>query len=79
MAFSKERVSLGVVKQMVEGYVGKRVILKTNKGRKRSKEREGVLEKTYPHLFIVRLDKSERHISFTYSDVLANLVEITLS
>lgn len=70
------------IKRTVERCVGQKVTLKTNKGRKKVQVREGVLEEVYPNVFIVRLDeglKSERMVSFSYSDILTETVELSVS
>ena len=70
------------IKRTVERCVGRKVILKTNKGRKKVLVREGVLEEVYPNVFIVRVDEglqSERKVSFSYSDILTETVELSVS
>lgn len=73
--------SLSKIRKDLEGCIGKRVILKANKGRKKTTVREGVLESAYPNLFVVRISNqydSIRRVSYTYSDVLTSTVEITI-
>ena len=77
----QKKDSLHKIKQDLQGYVGQRVKLKANKSRKRTFEREGVIEQIYPSIFIVAVDegkKSPRKISFCYSDILTKTVELTL-
>jgi uncharacterized protein Veg len=65
----------------VEGCIGKKVILKANKGRKKTTVREGILESAYPSLFVVRICNqydSTRRVSYTYSDILTETVEVTI-
>ncbi|NLJ80733.1 MAG: Veg protein [Firmicutes bacterium] len=68
------------IKLDLESSVGKRVKLKANRGRRRIIEAEGVIENTYPKLFVVKLDKSHsiRRMSYTYADVLTKTVELTI-
>ena len=69
------------IKKDLEGCIGKRVILRANKGRKKTTVREGVLESAYPNLFVVRMSNeydSIRRVSYTYSDVLTSTVEVIL-
>ena len=76
-----ERVDvLEQIKLDLESYVGKRVKLKANRGRKKVNEAEGVIENTYQKLFVVKLDKSHsvRRMSYTYADVLTKTVELTV-
>jgi len=74
--------TLDDIKKNVQGCLGKRVVLRTNKGKRKSKVREGVIEDVFPSVFIVRIDAgrdSERTISFSYSDILTESVEVTIS
>tara|TARA_B100000965_G_C19063512_1_gene528922 strand:+ start:152 stop:463 length:312 start_codon:yes stop_codon:yes gene_type:complete len=79
--FLATKETLTKLKKNVESYIGQKVILKTNKGRKRVFVKEGVLEEVYPNIFVVRIDRglnSERKVSYSYSDILTETVEITL-
>lgn len=76
-----ERNSLARIRKNVEGFIGKKVILKANKGRKKTTVREGILEEVYPSLFVVRISNkfdSVRRVSYTYSDILTETVELTI-
>lgn len=77
---AETRDSLSQIKKELEGLVGRRVRIKANKGRRRIVEREGTLEQTYPSLFVVKLgaDQHNRRVSFTYTDVLTETVELTV-
>ncbi len=69
------------IRKDLEGCIGKNVILKANKGRKKTIVREGILESAYPSLFVVKISNefdSTRRVSYTYSDVLTSTVEITI-
>ncbi len=70
------------VKEKVDAYVGSKVMIKANKGRKRVVVRQGVLESTYPSIFVVKvhneLQDSYRTISYSYTDILTNNVELSL-
>ncbi len=70
------------IRRSIEGSVGQKVQLRTNKGRKKSLISQGVLDSVYPAVFIVRVDDgllSERKLSYSYSDVLTETVELTFS
>lgn len=72
---------LADIKKDLEVYVGEKIRLKANKGRKKILEREGVLESTYPNIFIVKLeesDQSERRVSYSYADLLTEAVELVV-
>lgn len=69
------------IRKSVESYVGKTVKLKANRGRKKTFEKEGILEKVYPNIFIVKVTESPdfvRRISYSYSDILTETVELTV-
>lgn len=76
-----EKNDLAKIRKNVEGSIGKKVILKANKGRKRTTTREGILEEAYPSLFVVKIANqfnSVRRVSYTYSDILTETVEVTI-
>ncbi|NLU50090.1 MAG: Veg protein [Syntrophomonadaceae bacterium] len=66
------------IKKDLDFFVGSRVRLKANRGRNRIIEREGVLESTYPNIFVVKINerKVERRVSYSYADVLTETVEL---
>ncbi len=69
------------IRKDIERCIGKNVILRANKGRKKTVVREGILEAAYPNLFIVRISNeydSSRKVSYTYTDVLTGTVEVTV-
>lgn len=70
---------LSTIKKDIDGHIGEKVLLKANSGRRKIVIREGILEKTYPNIFLVRVegtDKSSRVISYSYSDILTQTVKI---
>ncbi|NLJ86160.1 MAG: Veg protein [Firmicutes bacterium] len=72
--------NLDTIKRNLEANVGQKVKLRANRGRRKVIEAEGVLEQTYPRLFVVKLDKPSpvRRLSYTYADVLTETVEVTI-
>lgn len=75
------RKILAEIKQDLDPYVGTPIKVKANRGRKKVMEKSGVLESTYPNLFVVRVkEKSvERRISFSYADILTETVILTVT
>lgn len=76
------KTTLNEIRENIEGFVGQKVTLKANKGRKKTLVREGVLENAYPSIFVVKIDggyDSVRRVSYSYSDILTETVEITVS
>lgn len=71
---------LDEIKRDLDSFVGQRVTLKANRGRRKILQREGILEKTYPNIFIVKVDgdHTPRRISYSYADILTETVEIKI-
>jgi uncharacterized protein Veg len=70
---------LNAIKREMDGHVGEKVMLKANGGRKKIMVKEGVLEKTYPNIFVVRVvgkSNDSRTISYSYSDILTETVQL---
>lgn len=79
--FLANKNTLNEIRKDIEGYIGQKVTLKANKGRKKTVIREGIIEKTYPSIFVVRIDggyNTVRRVSYSYSDILTETVEITV-
>ncbi|PRX26462.1 uncharacterized protein Veg [Orenia metallireducens] len=71
---------LGQIKSDLDSFVGKKVRLKANQGRRKIIEKEGILEQTYPKVFVVKVDEDQtpRRISYSYADVLTETVEVKI-
>ncbi len=68
---------LEAIRSKLDSHIGQRVKVRASEGRKRFFEKEGVLEKTYPSIFVVRFeDEDSRAMSWSYIDVLTDTVEI---
>lgn len=70
------------IKRDLDGLIGEKIRLRANRGRRRVDEREGILEKTYPSIFVVRIEEEvsgARRISFSYADVLTEMVELEVA
>ncbi|ANY66540.1 Veg family protein [Paenibacillus algorifonticola] len=69
------------IKRNLEAHVGSKIRLRANGGRRKTVERTGVLEETYPSVFIVKLDQesqSFKRVSYSYADILTESVEVTV-
>ena len=69
------------IKKGIGKYVGKRIVVKANKGRKKIVTKTGMLEAIYPSIFIVKYgDEGDivSRVSYSYSDVLTSNVQIKL-
>lgn len=69
-----------IIKRELENHIGKKVIVRANKGRKKIVTRKGILKATYPSLFVVEVFNGEELVtaSYTYSDVLTSTVQVTV-
>ncbi len=75
------KLLLANIKEDLAAHVGYKIRLRANRGRKKIVEREGVLESTYPHVFVVKIDEEKNYVqrvSYSYTDVLTESVELTL-
>jgi len=69
------------IKRTMDSHVGQRILLRANGGRRKTIERSGVLEQTYPSVFIVKLDPEQhsfKRVSYSYADILTESVEVTV-
>ncbi|TWI53236.1 biofilm formation stimulator Veg [Halalkalibacter nanhaiisediminis] len=69
------------IKRALDANVGKRITIKANGGRRKTSERSGLLEETYPSVFIVKLDEHQNafeRVSYSYADILTETVELML-
>jgi len=76
-----EKSSLLQIKRDIETCVGQKIQLKANKGRKKAFIREGIVENTYPSIFVVKFEndyEATRRVSYSYTDILTKAVEITV-
>ncbi|ABK62531.1 VEG protein-like protein [Clostridium novyi NT] len=77
MLVMEGRNVLASIKDKMDDHVGEKVTLKANNGRRKIVVNSGVLEKTYPSIFLVRLqDDTQRTVTYSYSDVLTKTVQI---
>lgn len=67
------------IRKRLESHLGEKIKLRANRGRRKTYEKEGVLESTYPSIFIVRIDENSyfQRLSFSYADVLTETVELS--
>jgi len=73
------RNALHDIKRSLDELIGEKVLLRANGGRRKTIERMGVLEKTYPSVFVVMLDPPDgsfKRVSYSYADVLTETVEL---
>ncbi|GAA0701880.1 Veg family protein [Paraclostridium ghonii] len=72
--------TLNKIRQTLEKHLGRKILLKANKGRKQIVTKKGVLEKVYPSIFVVKLDDEDNNgysrVSYSYSDLLTDNVKL---
>lgn len=70
------------VKRAVSNHIGSRVRIRSNKGRHKVDITEGVITETYPSIFLVEVknevEDSSQTVSFSYTDVLTQDVQMVL-
>jgi uncharacterized protein Veg len=76
----QEQNVLDLIRKDMDSFVGQEVKLKANAGRKKVFEVKGVLEQTYPKVFVVRFRERqvERRVSYTYADLLTETVQLSI-
>ncbi len=80
--YMKSKEILNAIKREIDSHVGEKVMLRANGGRKKIFVKEGILEKTYPNIFVVRVEGNSndiRTISYSYSDILTETVQLIFS
>lgn len=74
--------ALSIIRKGLESHVGERIRVRANKGRRKIVEKEGILEKTYPSIFVVQIEGERsggnRRVSYSYTDVLTSTVELVV-
>ena len=68
-----------LIKRELENHIGKKVIVKANKGRKKIVTRKGILKAIYPSLFLLEVFNLEELVKscYTYSYVLTSTFIVT--
>lgn len=72
---------LSHVKRDIEQFIGSKVFLESNKGRQKSIVNKGIISSVYPSIFTIELFEGKlphRKLCFSYTDVLTDVVKITL-
>lgn len=56
--------------------VGQKIIVKGSLGRSKAFEKEAIIEKAYPNIFVVKYEENDRNVTYSYTDVLTRTVEV---
>ena len=70
------RSDIANVKTDIGELIGKKVIVRAALGRNKTSEKEAVVEKAYPNIFVVKYDDNERNVTYSYTDLLTKTVEL---
>lgn len=71
--------TLDNIRTSLERHLGKKILLRANKGRKQIVTKKGILENVYPSVFVVRIDDKINgcsRVSYSYSDLLTSNVKL---
>ena len=64
------------LKTDIDEKVGQKIIVKGSLGRSKSFVKDATIEKTYPNLFVIKFDDSNRNVSYSYTDILTRTIEV---
>ena len=64
------------LKTDIDEKVGQKIIVKGSLGRSKAFAKEATIEKTYPNLFVIKFDESNRSVSYSYTDILTRAIEV---
>ena len=73
---SKE--ALSKIRNDVESYVGQEIFVKANVGRNKCIYRRGVIDSIYPNLFVFKENDTSNKLSYSYTDLVTNTLELSL-
>ena len=65
------------IREDLKNHIGDTATIKYNLGRNKYECYEVKIDKTYEHVFLVKLKDREETKSFTYTDVMTKMVKIT--
>ena len=71
---------LSDVRKAVFRHRGSKVVVRANKGRHKYDVNEGIIKEVYPYIFMLEIKDNDENkmISYSYSDLLTNDVQMTL-
>ncbi|QQK07978.1 Veg family protein [Miniphocaeibacter halophilus] len=74
-------INLEYLKNQVRKNIGKKVVVKADKGRNKIITKTGIIENVFPSLFTIKVVNEfdqERTVSYTYTDLLTSTVELQI-
>lgn len=70
------RKDITSLKEDIGEMIGQKIIVKGSLGRSKTFEKEAIIEKAYPNIFVVKYEENERNVTYSYTDVLTRTVEV---
>ncbi|MCW6652670.1 Veg family protein [Aerococcaceae bacterium NML191292] len=70
------------IKSLLDDNLGESVVVTVQLGRNKKRERRGILKETHRSVFVVDLDQDTsalERVSYSYSDVLTNVIEVSFA
>lgn len=65
------------IREELKSHIGDDATIRYNLGRNKYESYEVKIDKTYEHVFLVKLKDREETKTFTYTDVMTHMVKIT--
>ncbi len=66
------------IREDVEEYMGQEIFVKANVGRNKCICRKGVIDSTYSNLFVFRESETDSKLSYSYTDLVTNNLQLSL-
>lgn len=66
------------IKTELNENIGRKIMVRGELGRKKFFEEEAVIKNTYPNHFIVENEEKETNVSYKYTDILTNELQISI-
>ena len=70
------RSDIANVKTDIGELVGHKVLVRAALGRNKTSEKQAVVEKAYPNIFVVKYEDNERNVTYSYTDLLTKTVQL---
>ena len=77
MIYMVSKDSLQKVKQEVENYIGQEIVVKANVGRNKCICKRGMIDSTYPNLFVFKDIETQSKLSYSYADLVTNNLQLS--
>lgn len=66
------------IREDVEEYIGQEIFVKANVGRNKCICRKGIIDSTYSNLFVFRESETDSKLSYSYTDLVTNNLQLSL-